>query len=286
MNKTTLRAERVSPIIGATVSGIDLAVPLDEATVASLRQALADHLVLFFRDQDITKAQHAAFGRCFGDLHIHPAAPKDAAHPEILTVHADDKVTFVAGSAWHSDVSCDVEPPLGSILRVVQIPSSGGDTLFANMYAAFAGLSPPMQRLVSGLTAVHEGEQYYRDRYGSGTLRDTNHPVAEHPVVRTHPTTGRPALYVNEGFTTRIKNVPTAESDAILQFLFRHAAQPQYHCRFTWDVNSVAFWDNRCTQHLAIWDYWPETRHGYRVTVKGDRPFFDPVADRGDHASS
>ena len=190
MNKTTLRAERVSPIIGATVSGIDLAVPLDEATVASLRQALADHLVLFFRDQDITKAQHAAFGRCFGDLHIHPAAPKDAAHPEILTVHADDKVTFVAGSAWHSDVSCDVEPPLGSILRVVQIPSSGGDTLFANMYAAFAGLSPPMQRLVSGLTAVHEGEQYYRDRYGtkqvvvrdrselSGVGRDPRHDDA------------------------------------------------------------------------------------------------------------
>ncbi len=273
-----IRVERVSPVIGAEVWGVDLSQPLDSTVVEHIHKALAQHLVLFFRDQDLTQAQHAAFGRCFGKLHIHPAAPKDAEHPEILVVHGDAKVTFVAGSEWHSDVSCDEEPPMGSILRIVEVPSSGGDTLFANMYAAFDGLSEPMRAMLSGLTAVHEGEQYYRGRYGSGTMRDATHPVAEHPLVRTHPVTGRQSLYVNEGFTTRIKELPQGESKALLTFLFKHAAQPQFHCRFQWRANSVAFWDNRCTQHLAIWDYWPETRHGYRVTIKGDRPFYEPKA--------
>ena len=260
-------------MIGAEVEGLDLSRPVDGPTLKALKDALAEHLVLFFRDQDITQEQHTAFGRCFGDLHIHPAAPKDAEHPEVMVLHGDDKVKFVAGSVWHSDVSCDVEPPMGSILRIVQVPSVGGDTLFANMYTAFEGLSAPLQNMLRGLTGVHEGEQYYRDRYGSGTMRDESHPVAEHPVVRTHPVTGREALYVNEGFTTRIKDLPAMESDALLKFLFAHAAQPQFHCRFQWRANSMAFWDNRCTQHLAIWDYYPETRHGYRITVQGDKPF-------------
>ena len=269
----------LSPVIGAEVSGLDLAEPLEPDVVDALRSALTSHLVLFFREQPISQAQHIAFGRCFGTLHIHPAAPKDAEHPEILVVHGDDQVSFVAGSVWHSDVSCDTEPPMGSILRVEQVPDVGGDTLFANMYAAFEALSPPMRRLLSGLTAIHEGERYYRDRYGSATLRDASYPVAEHPVVRTHPITGRQALYVNEGFTTRIKDLPLAESDVLLAFLFKHLAQPQFHCRFHWRAHSMAFWDNRCTQHLAIWDYWPQTRHAYRVTVQGDRPFYEPVSD-------
>lgn len=134
-----------------------------------------------------------------------------------------------------------------------------------------------MRKLLAGLTAVHDGEQYYRGRYGGGDLRDGGYPSAEHPVVRTHPVTGRPALYVNEGFTTRIKEMPLAESDALLAFLFRHCARPDFQCRFRWRAHSVAFWDNRCTQHLAIWDYYPETRHGYRVTIRGDAPFYDPA---------
>ena len=276
MTTTSIQVERLSPVIGADVSGVDLSQPLDDAVVGQLEQALAKHLVLFFRDQEITQSQHTAFARRFGDLHIHPAAPKDAEHPEILIVHGDEKVNFVAGSEWHSDVSCDVEPPMGSILRIVEVPSSGGDTLFANMYAAFEGLSQPLRTMLSGLTGIHEGEDYYRGRYGSDTMRDAQHPVAEHPVVRTHPVTGRPALYVNEGFCTRIKGLSDRESEALLSFLFRHLAQPQYQCRFQWRANSIAFWDNRCTQHLAIWDYWPETRHGYRVTIKGDRPYYDP----------
>ena len=272
----TLRIAPLTPTIGAEVHGIDLTRPLDDATLAELQDAWARHLVLFFREQDLTFEQHMALGRRFGELHIHPAAPKDAEHPEILVVHGDDKVEFVAGSLWHTDVSCDIEPPMASMLRIVQIPSCGGDTLFASMYAAYEGLSDRMQRFLTGLTGVHEGEQYYRGRYGKGTLRDDDYPSAEHPVIRTHPVTGKPALYVNEGFTTRIKDLPVAESDAVLAFLFRHCAQPDYHCRFQWRENSVAFWDNRCTQHLAIWDYYPETRHGYRVTIKGDAPFYDP----------
>ncbi len=276
MPTSTLRVTPLSPVIGAEVSGVDLAQALDAAVLTELKDAWAQHLVLFFRDQHLSFAQHKALGRCFGELHVHPAAPKDDEHPEILVVHGDDKVKFVAGSLWHSDVSCDREPPLGSILRVVQVPSSGGDTLFANMYAAYEGLSDRLQRLLAGLTAIHDGEQYYRGRYGSANLRDDRHPAAEHPVVRTHPVTGRQALFVNQGFTTRIKELPIAESDALLAFLFRHCERPEFHCRFQWREHSVAFWDNRCTQHLAIWDYYPQTRHGYRVSIKGDVPFYRP----------
>ncbi len=282
----TLRVEPVSPVIGAEVSGVDLTTPLDDATLDALQQALARYLVLFFRDQELTLDQHEAVGRRFGDLHVHPAAPKDAEHPEVLVVHADENVTFVAGSLWHSDVSCDAEPPMGSILRVVQIPSSGGDTLFSSMFAAFDALSDRMQQLLCGLTAVHEGEHYYRGRYGSTDLRDTTYPVAEHPVVRTHPVTGRRALFVNEGFTTRLKDLPVSESDALLAFLFKHCANPAFQCRFHWRPHSIAFWDNRSTQHLAIWDYYPEVRHGYRVTIKGDRPYYDRGALRRDHESN
>ena len=264
----------VSPVIGAEISGVDLRAPLDDDTLAEIEAAWSAHLVLFFRDQDLTLDQHKAVGRRFGELHIHPAAPKDAEHPEILVVHGDDTVEFVAGSLWHSDVSCDADPPMGSMLRIEQVPSSGGDTLFASMYAAFEALSGRMQDILVGLTGVHEGEQYYRGRYGKGTLRDSDYPSAEHPVIRTHPVTGRHALYVNEGFTTRIKELSPAESEALLGFLFRHCAKPEFHCRFQWRKNSIAFWDNRCAQHLAIWDYYPETRHGYRVTIKGDRPFY------------
>ena len=276
MPTSTLRVTPLSPVIGAEVSGVDLTQALDAAVLTELKDAWAKHLVLFFRDQRLTFAQHKALGRRFGELHVHPAAPKDAEHPEILVVHGDDKVKFVAGSLWHSDVSCDREPPLGSILRVVQVPSAGGDTLFANMYAAYEGLSDRLQRLLAGLTAIHDGEQYYRGRYGSANLRDDRHPAAEHPVVRTHPVTGRQALFVNQGFTTRIKDLPIAESDALLAFLFRHCERPEFHCRFQWREHSVGFWDNRCTQHLAIWDYYPQTRHGYRVSIKGDVPFYRP----------
>ncbi len=274
MSDSSIHIEPVSPVIGAEISGVDLSAPLTPDVFEALHTALMTHLVLFFRDQAPSFEQHKAFGRYFGDLHIHPAAPKDGDHPEILVVHADGTVKFVAGEVWHSDVSCDVEPPMGSILRMEQVPTSGGDTLFASMYAAYAALSDRVQRFLGELTAVHDGQQYYVGRYGGGNLRDGAYPTAEHPAVRTHPVTGRQALYVNRGFTTRFKELRPAESDALLAFLLRHCAAPEFQCRFGWHPNSVAFWDNRCTQHLAIWDYYPQTRHGYRVTIKGDRPFY------------
>jgi taurine dioxygenase len=279
MMTSNIKVDPLSPVIGAEISGVDLSRPLDEATARAIDAALQKHLVVFFRDQDITIEQHKAFGRHFGELHVHPAAPKVQGDPEVMVIHGDAKVKYVAGDQWHSDVSCDLEPPMGSILHIVEVPSSGGDTLFASMYAACEGLSDRMQRFLSGLTGVHEGEHLYRGRYESKEhFRDAIYPVAEHPIIRTHPVTGRHALYVNEAFTTRIKELKPKESDGVLALLFKQASAPEFQCRFRWRKDSIAFWDNRCTQHHAIWDYWPETRHGYRVTIKGDRPFYRPTS--------
>ena len=232
--------------------------------------------MIFFRDQHLTPDQQKAFGRLFGDLHLHPAAPALLpGHPEILVIHADENSKRVAGEDWHSDVSCDLEPPMGSILYMHELPPVGGDTLFASMYAAYETLSAPMQSLLEPLTAMHEGEHVYRGRYG---VNDEGRvfPKAEHPVIRTHPVSGRKALFVNRGFTTRIVGLKKAESAAVLDFLFRHVETPELHCRFRWQPRSVAFWDNRAVQHHAMWDYYPQRRHGHRVTIKGDAPFYRP----------
>jgi taurine dioxygenase len=278
MTYQTIRVRKVTPRIGAQISGVDLAKPLDDRTFREIKAALLEHQVIFFRDQDITLDQHKDFGRRFGELHVHPAAPSPEGHPEILRIHADEKSKRVAGEGWHSDVSCDAEPPMGSILRLHKVPSCGGDTLFSSMYAAYDALSPQLKEMLYGLTAVHSGEHVYRGRYdyAAGSREDTKKafPVSEHPVIRTHPETGRQALFVNSGFTTHIKDLPRRESEALLQFLYAHCARPEFQCRFQWDVGSIAFWDNRCTQHHAMWDYFPEVRSGFRVTIAGDRPFF------------
>ena len=276
MSHQTIDVKKLSPAIGAEIRGVDLAKPLGNQTFQEIHDALMANLVIFFRDQEITAEQHKDFGRRFGELHTHPAAPallQD--HPEILVIHADEKSKRVAGQVWHSDVSCEPEPPMGSILHLHEVPEVGGDTLFASMYAAYEALSQPMQEFLSGLTAVHESDHVYRGRY---RLREkdegTKFPEAEHPVVRTHPVTGRKGLYVNSGFTTRIKDIKPKESRAILAFLYDHIRTPEFQCRFRWETNSIAFWDNRCAQHHALWDYYPNVRHGNRVTIKGDRPFY------------
>jgi alpha-ketoglutarate-dependent taurine dioxygenase len=274
MAYVSLQVDKLTPHAGAEIRGVDLAQPLDERTFKQIHDALIDSGVIFFRDQRLTPDQQKAFGRLFGELHLHPAAPALLeGHPEILVIHADETSKHVAGEVWHSDVSCDVEPPLGSILYMHELPPVGGDTLFASMYAAYEALSEPMKRLLEPLTAMHEGEHVYRGRYGVDDKGKT-FPRAEHPVIRTHPVSGRKALFVNSGFTTRIVQLARAESDALLQFLFRHVETPEFHCRFRWQKNSVAFWDNRCVQHHAMWDYYPQRRHGHRVTVRGDRPFY------------
>jgi taurine dioxygenase len=275
MSYEALSIELASPRIGAYVSGVDITAPLGNREISELHQALADHQVLFFRDQRFTFDSQKAFGRLFGDLHIHPNTPGPDGHPEILPIHADEHSKRVAGEQWHSDVSCDPEPPMGSILHLRTVPPAGGDTLFASMYAAYEALSPRLKAYLEGLTALHFGERSYRrtNRLLGIDDRGRVFPQANHPVVRTHPVTGRKALYVNRGFTYRINEVSDEESDAILGYLCEHAERPEFQVRFRWQPDSVAFWDNRCVQHLAIWDYFPHVRSGSRVTIKGDRPF-------------
>ena len=272
----TIRVEPVTPVIGVEVTGVDLTKPLSAAEVRDLGQALANHNVLFFRDQlELTPDQQIAFAKNFGPLHVHPAAPKHEKHPELFVIHTHGQSQVNNGADWHTDVSSDEEPPLGTILQLHRTPRAGGDTLFANMYAAYEALSPTMKAFLSKLTAIHDPERAYRGRYADKGVNDAGkvYSAAEHPVVRTHPVSGRQTLYVNETFTTRIRGMAEEESAALLEFLFRHLAQPQFQVRFRWTPNAIAFWDNRCTQHLAMWDYWPEERYGHRVTVKGDRPF-------------
>ncbi|MDE0941699.1 MAG: TauD/TfdA family dioxygenase [Alphaproteobacteria bacterium] len=274
MTLSNIRVEPLTAAIGAEIDGVNLAEPLSDATFDALHDALMTHQVIFFRDQDMTLEQHKDFGRRFGDLHVHPAAPGPEGHPEILVIHADEKSKHVAGEFWHTDVSCDIEPPMGSILHIHDAPEIGGDTLFSSMYGAYESLSDRMQHFLEGMTALHRSEHVHKGRYGTKeNLRDDDYPEAVHPIVRTHPVTGRKGLYVNATFTTRILELSRTESHDILQMLFNHVARGvQFQCRFRWQKNSVAFWDNRSVQHNVAWDYFPNTRHGYRVTIQGDKP--------------
>jgi taurine dioxygenase len=265
---------KLAPSIGAEVNGVDLTGPLSDAQIELVRDALLKHLVVFFRDQNLTPAEHKALGRRFGNLHIHPAPLGILdGDPEIIIVQADENSRHIAGEVWHSVVSCDTDPPMGSMLHLKEVPPVGGDTLFANMYAVYEALSISMQRFLSGLTAIHDGRRNYDGR-AIAASRSTDYPRAEHPVVRTHPATGRNALFVNRMFTTRIVQLKEGESNVLLEMLYRHIERPEFQCRFRWQPNSVAFWDNRCVQHQAPWDYFPHRRYGHRVTIAGDRPFY------------
>jgi taurine dioxygenase len=270
----TIQVTPSTVAIGAEVAGIDLARPLGNQQFQEVHDALMAHQVLFFRDQKLTLDQHKAFGRLFGELAIHPNTPGPEGHPEILPVHTDANSKRIAGERWHSDVSCDPEPPMGSILNLKIVPPVGGDTIFASMYAAYDALSPGMKTYLSSLTAIHDGAMNYsRTNRLIGADGPKSFPRAEHPVIRTHPVTGRQAIYVSPVFTMAIKDVPENEGQAILQFLYEHCSRPHWQVRFRWQPDSVAFWDNRCVQHIAMWDYYPNVRSGYRVTVKGDKPF-------------
>ena len=270
----TITVDKMTPIIGAEIGGIDLAQALSNRQRDELHRALSENLVIFFRDQRMSPEQHLAFGRLFGELHVHPAAPHEPGMPELMKIHADKDSPRANGEGWHSDVSCENEPPMGSILYIKQCPPRGGDTLFANMYAAYDALSDRMKGYLEGLTAVHDGEQLYRGLFSNYGLADKPaYPRAEHPVVRRHPVTGKKALFVNRFFTRHLVGVPDEEGAGVLRVLYEHLENPLFQCRFRWRENSVAFWDNRCAQHRALWDYWPHTRSGNRVTIKGDKPF-------------
>lgn len=257
--------------IGAEIHGLDLTRPLSAAQVAQIAHALTDHLVVFFRDQPLERAAQMRLGEYFGELIRHPGAPGLPDYPLVVAIHADADSTYVAGENWHSDLSCNEAPPMGSLLYLHTVPPVGGDTLWASMYAAYEALSPRMQAYLEGLTAEHDANHVYHALYKD---YDKVYPRNDHPVVLTHPVSRRKALFVNPSYTTRINAVPEEESQAILQFLYAHCTNPNFHVRFRWQPHSIAFWDNRCTHHLAVWDYFPQVRSGYRVTLKGERPEF------------
>jgi len=270
----------LSAALGAQIDGVDLTLPLSLEHRDAIEQALLKHQVIFFKQQSITPTQQARFAANFGDLHIHPIYPNVPEQPEVLVL--DTAVTDVRDNAiWHTDVTFLPTPALGAVLSAKQLPAFGGDTLWASGIAAFEGLSKPLQALLDGLTATHDfTKSFPLERFGSTPedlarweqTRKSNPPLS-HPVVRTHPVSGRKSLFVNEGFTTKINELSDTESAAILALLFAHATRPEYTIRWRWQENDVAFWDNRVTQHYAVDDYRPNRRVMHRATILGDAPF-------------
>lgn len=275
----SLKLERLSPALGAVVEGIDLSQPLTEQGHRELTQALLDHQVLFFRDQHLTPHQHRDFAAWFGDLHIHPIFPNIPEVPQVLVLDTD-KNDLRDNAIWHTDVTFIETPPLGSVLAARELPPYGGDTLWASGSAAWRALSPQLQQLLEGLTATHDFTRSFpRSRYAKTEEAEEHYekvrrasPPVSHPVVRTHPVTGEKTLFVNDGFTSHINELPEAESDALLKFLFAHFAKPEFSVRWRWKLGDVAFWDNRITQHYAVDDYRPAHRVMHRATILGDRP--------------
>ena len=270
----------LTPAIGAVVEGVDLGQPLSDDLLGAIRQALLDHKVIFFEDQHITAVQHRDFAARFGDLHTHPLYPGVPEAPElfILDNHAGNPTD---NDSWHTDVTFIETPPMASILYAKSLPALGGDTLWSNMQLAYEALSAPMRDFLVGLDAVHDFARGFPTRgivanaAGAGRHAEevAKHPPVLHPVVRTHPETGADGLFVNYGFTERIKGLRRKESDAILAMLFAHIQQPEFLVRWRWSENAIAFWDNRITQHYAVNDYLPHRRIMNRATVLGDRPY-------------
>jgi len=264
-----MQVQSLTPHLGAIVQEIDLSEPMSETAFQALKAVYLDYSVLVFPDQALSQAQHKAFASRFGALHTHPMhARQQKGDPHILRVATNAESAYTAGEGWHTDVTCDALPPQCSLLYVTETPGNGGgDTMFADMYLAFELLSDPMKQFLSGLTAVHDGALPYVGAYKS-VAPEGGYPRNEHPVIVQHPETGRAVLYVNSGFTSRIRGLSARESDALLQFLFRHIdSTPKLTARVSWSPNTFVLWDNRCTQHHSVWDYYPGSRYGERVSV-------------------
>jgi taurine dioxygenase len=267
----------LTPVLGAEITGVDL-TSLDDGTFAEIFDAFVRHSVVFFPDQPaLTIDQHAAFANRFGPIHVHPferlAGRTAGTTAGLLAITTTAESAVAAGNRWHSDVSCDDEPPQASILQLHEIPPVGGDTLFASLYAAYEALSDRMKRYLDGMTARHTGEEAYRKVFKVATLDPSaTWPEVDHPIVRRHPDSGRPVLYVDREFTASINDLPKEEGRALLAFLLTHTERVDFQCRFRWRPNAVAVWDNRCVLHHAMWDYWPLERRGHRISVIGERP--------------
>ena len=278
MNYERILVEPLSGALGAEISGVALGEPLADAVVTEIRQAFLDHQVIFFRDQSLTPEQYLRFAGTMGEPCEYPFVAGLDGYPAITEVikAEDERVNF--GGIWHSDTTYLECPPKGTMLYARQLPPVGGDTLFANMNLAYESLSTGMRRLLDGLTAINSAQKGDAAATRAGLLRQRPRDkgdtvtIAEHPVVRSHPETGRKALYVNPGHTLHIGGMSEAESAPILDYLYRHQTRPEFTCRFRWRLDSLAFWDNRSTQHYPLNDYHGHRRAMQRITLAGDRP--------------
>ena len=274
----TLAVRRIAGALGAEISGVDLSKDLSDGTVADIRRAWLEHLVIFFREQDLPPARFLAFARRFGEPIEYPFVKGLDDFPEIIPVLKLPNETINFGGIWHSDTTYLDVPPMASMLVAREVPEAGGDTEFANMYLAYESLSAGMRRLLDGLVAINSSAAADVSRTREDRIKDSARAdakkeyVAAHPVVRVHPETGRRALYVNVAHTVRFDGMTPEESAPLLKFLYAHQTRAELTCRFVWRPGSLAFWDNRCAQHNAINDYQGQKRLLHRITLAGDKP--------------
>jgi taurine dioxygenase len=273
-----LEIKPMAGALGAEVRGLDLSRELSDENTLRLRKLLNEYEVIFFRDQDISPGRQKALALTFGPLQTHPAYDTVEGFPEITILESKpDKPTKI--EAWHTDMTFREHPPMATVLKSVVVPPKGGDTLWSSMTAAYDGLSYQMQKFLDGLTAVHDFSYGFKESLaepgGSERLADAvaANPPVRHPVIRTHPETGKKVIFVNSLFTTHIEGLRASESEALLSMLFTHVTTAEYTCRFQWEPHSIAIWDNRSTQHKPVNDYFPAHRRMERITVDGDRPY-------------
>jgi taurine dioxygenase len=272
-----MEVRRLSGALGAEIHGVDLGEKQTEDAVAEIRRIFLEHLVIFFHDQTLTPAQFMAFARRMGKPVEYPFVKGIDGFPEVIEVKKLEHERHNFGGIWHSDTAYLAEPPMGSMLLAREVPPFGGDTLFANQYLAYESLSEGMRRMLSGLIAINSSSKAdvsktREDRIRTDGKQDSREYLAEHPAVRTHPETGRKALYVNIAHTARFNGWSEEESAPLLQFLFAHQVKPEFTCRFRWRAGSLAFWDNRCAQHNPVNDYHGHRRVMHRITLAGSKP--------------
>jgi taurine dioxygenase len=281
MRNSRIEVEPIAGALGAEIHGVSVAEELDDGSIADIRRALLDHSVIFFRDQELDIDRHKAFTRRFGEIYIHPNYKGVSADPEIVDVRREPGDKHIVGEDWHTDTTMVAEPPMGAILYAIDVPPYGGDTLFANQYLAYDSLSVGMQRMLGDLKAVHSDRKVAGPQAGLNAYRSTKvredanwrETVSVHPVVRTHPETGRKLLFVNRSYTVGFEGWTEAESQPLLEYLLEHGHRPEFTCRFRWAKGSIAFWDNRCTKHLAVHDAGPFRRIMRRTQIAGDRVY-------------
>jgi len=277
MRNSRIEVRPIAGAIGAEIHNVDVGADLDEGTVGDIRQALLDHCVIFFRDQKLDVARHKVFTRRFGEIFIHPNYKGTQADPEIIVITREPGDKKIVGEDWHTDTTMMPEPPMGAILYAIEVPPYGGDTLFANQYLAYETLSDGMKKMLSGMRALHSdrmvaGPQANKNAFRATKVREDaewRETVSAHPVVVTHPETGRKLLYVNASYTVGFEGMTEAESKPLLGYLLEHGHRPEFTCRFRWETGSIAFWDNRVCKHLAIHDAGPFRRVMRRTQIAG-----------------